>query len=54
MAVKARSWARSSVRYWMAVISNGLTILNVDPYWQSIIIGTIIIVAVMISSYQKR
>lgn len=38
----------------MAVISNGLTILNVDPYWQSIIIGLIIIFAVMISSFQKR
>lgn len=38
----------------MAVISNGLTILNVDPYWQSIIIGMIIIIAVMVSSYQKR
>jgi ribose/xylose/arabinose/galactoside ABC-type transport system permease subunit len=38
----------------MAVISNGLTILNVDPYWQSIIIGLIIIFAVMLSSFQKR
>jgi ribose transport system permease protein len=38
----------------MAIVSNGLTILNVDPYWQSIIIGLIIIFAVMMSSYQKH
>jgi ribose transport system permease protein len=34
----------------MAVIANGLNIIEVDPYWQSIVIGTIIVVAVMMSN----
>ena len=38
----------------IAVIQNGLTILNVDPYWQGIIVGLIIVVAVMASNLQRR
>lgn len=34
----------------MAVISNGLNIVEVDPYWQSIVIGLIIVIAVMLSN----
>jgi ribose/xylose/arabinose/galactoside ABC-type transport system permease subunit len=34
----------------MAVISNGLNIIEVDPYWQSIVIGVIIVFAVMMSN----
>jgi ribose transport system permease protein len=37
----------------MAVIQNGLNLLQIDPYWQSIIIGSIIVVAVMASQYRK-
>ncbi len=38
----------------MAVISNGLNIIEVDPYWQSIVIGAIIVFAVMMSNLKKR
>lgn len=38
----------------MAVISNGLNIIEVDPYWQGIVIGAIIVFAVMMSNLKKR
>jgi ribose/xylose/arabinose/galactoside ABC-type transport system permease subunit len=38
----------------IAVIQNGLTILNVDPYWQGIIVGAIILVAVITSNFRRR
>ncbi len=37
----------------MAAISNGLNIIDVDPYWQSIVIGSIIVFAVMISNLRN-
>ncbi|MCR8725798.1 ABC transporter permease [Frigidibacter sp. ROC022] len=37
----------------MAVISNGLNIIDVDPYWQSIVIGLIIVFAVMMSNLRS-
>ncbi|AOW12056.1 hypothetical protein LPB72_13755 [Hydrogenophaga crassostreae] len=37
----------------IAVIQNGLTILNVDPYWHGMTVGAIIVVAVMISNLKK-
>lgn len=37
----------------MAVISNGLNIIEVDPYWQSIVIGAIIVIAVMMSNLRN-
>ncbi len=36
--------------FLMAVISNGLNIIDVDPYWQGIVIGAIIVFAVMMSN----
>lgn len=38
----------------MAVISNGLNIVEVDPYWQGIVIGIIIVFAVMMSNLKKK
>lgn len=38
----------------MALISNGLNIIDVDPYWQGIVIGAIIVVAVMLSNLRSR
>ena len=38
----------------MAVISNGLNIIEVDPYWQGIVIGAIIVFAVMMSNLKKK
>ncbi len=39
--------------FLMAVIANGLNIVEVDPYWQSIVIGAIIVIAVMMSNLKK-
>ncbi len=39
--------------FLMAVISNGLNIIDVDPYWQGIVIGTIIVFAVMMSNLRS-
>ncbi len=38
----------------MAIISNGLNIIEVDPYWQGIVIGAIIVFAVMMSNLKKQ
>lgn len=38
----------------MAVISNGLNIIEVDPYWQQIVIGAIIVFAVMMSNLKRK
>lgn len=38
----------------MALISNGLNLLGVNPYWQNIVIGTVLIVAVAADSLSRR
>jgi ribose transport system permease protein len=38
----------------MGVISNGLNLLNIDPYYQSIVLGTVIVLAVMIDQNAQR
>ena len=38
----------------MGVISNGLNLLNIDPYYQSIVLGTVIVLAVMIDQNSQR
>jgi len=38
----------------MAVIRNGLNLLNVNVYWQQIIIGMVIIGAVWVDRARKR
>jgi ribose transport system permease protein len=38
----------------MAVIDNGLNIIDVDPYWQGIVIGAIIVFAVMMSNLKGK
>jgi ribose transport system permease protein len=38
----------------MGVISNGLNLLNIDPYYQSIVLGSVIVLAVMIDQNSQR
>jgi len=38
----------------MAVIGNGLNLLNVNPFWQQIVIGIVIILAVMASTIRQK
>jgi ribose/xylose/arabinose/galactoside ABC-type transport system permease subunit len=38
----------------IGVLSNGLTLLNVNPYWQQIAVGLIIVLAVFFDQWVKR
>ncbi len=38
----------------MGCVRSGLTILNISPYWQKVIIGLIILIAVGIDMMRKR
>ena len=38
----------------MGVIRNGLNLLNVDPFWQSVVLGVIIAAAVMLDQRSNR
>ena len=38
----------------IAVINNGLNLLNVSAYWQKVAIGSIIIVAVVLDMFQQK
>jgi ribose transport system permease protein len=38
----------------MGVISNGLNLMNIDPYYQSVVLGTVIILAVMIDQHSQK
>jgi ribose transport system permease protein len=38
----------------MGVISNGLNLMNIDPYFQNIVLGTVIILAVMIDQHSQK
>lgn len=38
----------------MGVLRNGLNLLNVSPFWQQIIIGAVVILAVFIDNFRKR
>ncbi|MGE5605415.1 MAG: ABC transporter permease [Bacteroidota bacterium] len=37
----------------MGVIRNGLNLINVDPFWQNVVLGAVIIVAVMVDQRTK-
>ncbi|MCC8116104.1 MAG: ribose ABC transporter permease, partial [Planctomycetes bacterium] len=38
----------------MGVITNGLNLLNVDTYWQGVVLGVVIIIAVTIDMRSKK
>ena len=38
----------------IAVINNGLNLLNVSAYWQKVAIGSIIIAAVVLDMFQQK
>jgi ribose transport system permease protein len=37
----------------MGVIRNGLNLVNVDPFWQNVVLGAVIIIAVMVDQRTK-
>jgi ribose/xylose/arabinose/galactoside ABC-type transport system permease subunit len=39
---------------FMGVISNGMTLLNFDPYTQNIVKAVIMFLAVLLSSYRAK
>jgi ribose transport system permease protein len=38
---------------FMRIIRNGLTLLKIDPYWQPVAIGLVIVIGAMIDQYSK-
>ena len=38
----------------IAVINNGMTLMEISAYWQKVVIGVIIILAVMLDMAQKK
>lgn len=38
----------------IAVVSDGMNVLNVSSYWQSLVIGLIVLVAVIFDTYRRR
>jgi ribose transport system permease protein len=40
--------------FLMSLISNGSNLLGVSPFWQQVVIGTIIVVAVAVDEVRKR
>ena len=38
----------------IAVVSDGMNVLNVSSYWQSLVIGVIVLIAVVFDTYRRR
>ena len=38
----------------MGLLSNGCDLLGINPYWQQVIIGAVIILAVSVDELRKR
>jgi ribose transport system permease protein len=38
----------------MAVVSNGLSLLNVSGYWERVVVGAIVLVAVLMDLLRHR
>ena len=38
----------------MAVVNNGLVVIKLDPYWQTVAIGMIMIIAVAIDIFRRK
>lgn len=47
-------WGTAIGAFIMAVISNGLNLLDVNPFWQQLVIGAIIILAVLITTVRQK
>ena len=53
-AAKGRSGARSSASSSSAMIGNGFNLLNIDPTYQQIIQGAIILLAVAVDAWSRK
>jgi ribose/xylose/arabinose/galactoside ABC-type transport system permease subunit len=49
-----RIWGTMIGVIFLGVIMNGMTLLNVSEYWQHVVRGTIILVAVLLNLLQKE
>jgi ribose transport system permease protein len=38
----------------MGVLNNGLNLLEVNPFWQQAVVGSLIIIAVLLDRLRKR
>jgi erythritol transport system permease protein len=53
LVVAARSAARSSGAFVIGFLANGLVIVGVSPFWQKVITGAVIILAVAVDQIQQ-
>jgi ribose transport system permease protein len=40
--------------FFMEVLTNSLTLMRISVYWQNLVVGTILILAVLLDQYKRR
>jgi ribose/xylose/arabinose/galactoside ABC-type transport system permease subunit len=50
---EAKHWHGLGPCLYLALLSNGMTLMGVDPYWQEVARGLILLFAVLISAWQN-
>ena len=54
MGGKGAIWRTVSAAFFLAFMNNGFNLLQVDPLWQRIILGLVIVIAVALDSWSQR
>ena len=51
---KGAIWRTVAAAFFLAFMSNGFNLNQIDPLWQRIILGLVIVIAVAIDSWSQR
>ena len=54
MGGKGAIWRTVAAAFFLAFMNNGFNLLQVDPLWQRIILGFVIVIAVALDSWSQR
>ena len=54
MGGKGTIWRTVAAAFFLAFMNNGFNLLQVDPLWQRIILGLVIVIAVALDSWSQR
>ena len=54
MGGKGAIWRTVAAAFFLAFMNNGFNLLQVDPLWQRIILGLVIVIAVALDSWSQR
>ena len=54
MGGKGAIWRTVAAAFFLAFMNNGFILLQVDPLWQRIILGLVIVIAVALDSWSQR